>query len=656
MPRLPSLVVEVRDFAGHWALRAKLHGRRLAIVQRTLALCGSRGWISTRQLHATAAHLPLGERPVFMVSLALLIGLCVSLFFFADTRAVSALRTATTAACVALVCAYVPSLESRLFVATFRQFEVLYLLWSACVYAALAFWSQRELLVDDDKLGLAELVCTYAAVIWSAVWVTQVDSVILSSNDRKRICVGVLTALFALNGVRVLVRERFNDNDFSQSRVCLLYCARLRTLALSALSSYTFYMLKLAFYALRDSRASATAAPRMVTLRFPIYRSLTRGHQQLQCVMPRALMAKVFPRELRGRVSLEGERAVVTYTELPRAPVLHAPWMARLRKWRAYQAGAAVALLLSFVATAAGWTLEPVVASLSALSLAALLIVEACMLDTLMLAAVVSSFETWFLVLNALVFFATSTLGRIDTGKDNASSIGALLVGGLSAFLWVVTLDASSVARPGKALGSVFVLLMLLYIMLVELTDPHIARDRMVCAAFCASHAEVAQGALLNLSLFFAKNAAYLLWDGRQVIMCTAPGLPRPEWSARGAGHRRNSVLEQANPDAGTDPALIELAPMIADSTAASSSAPSLPPQRISLAHRDSLSAEMPLVRDVRSASSESAMSAATDVPEVALLMEADARGSAGAGARSNSRHRLSLLPRESGRAGADDS
>lgn len=104
MPRLPSLVVEpeVRDYADQWALRARLHGQRLAGVQRALALCGSRGWASARQL--PGALPPLAERPAFNVLLALIVALSVALFFTGSQPGVPLIlaRTVSTSLGIAL--------------------------------------------------------------------------------------------------------------------------------------------------------------------------------------------------------------------------------------------------------------------------------------------------------------------------------------------------------------------------------------------------------------------------------------------------------------------------------------------------------------------------------------------------------------------------
>ncbi len=79
------------------------------------------------------------------------------------------------------------------------------------------------------------LVLTAISLLWDAV----------RSATWKRVSVRVIMySVFLINCLRVLYRERTSDDVYSAREICVIYCARLRTLALSSLSTIAFFCLK----------------------------------------------------------------------------------------------------------------------------------------------------------------------------------------------------------------------------------------------------------------------------------------------------------------------------------------------------------------------------------------------------------------------------
>lgn len=202
---------------------------------------------------------------------------CLILALKATEPAAGALSLAVLA--VNAVCG-LAMLDARILRAVLRQFDAVYLLWNVLLFCTMGMLGQ----LDDDtpsrlRAGSArELLSldllTVAAFVGFGIFLTYfvLWDAVVSPQLQRPLVYAFSAALCLLSSGSTLLRERFVGTEYGDRRICLIYCARVRTLALGAQTNVLIFVLKLVLAAARRPRKLTFRAADV--LHFGVARSL----------------------------------------------------------------------------------------------------------------------------------------------------------------------------------------------------------------------------------------------------------------------------------------------------------------------------------------------------------------------------------------------
>lgn len=377
----PATAAAVRlAVASPVAVRARVQGRPTA-AWRALASCAG---VHSESI-ARFVFWP-GHAHGYLTSALAAVALAQQAFYTAALEPTLCAALVLATVCSALLVAVV---DAQLLRCAWRQFDTWFVWGNASVYVL------TSLLGQWAPFAAASSPLFFAAVWWTISWCLCTDALLVDQR-RKRAWLAALLTVAVARAVFILLREQLGDSVYTQARVCLLYCARLRTFAMAALGNIAAFMTKQVVLSARGlwwPGASLSA----VNLRFPVYLERTRATLRLHTQLPRALLQRVFPPDSLSAVRhLDAQRSAVDFREVPRAAVLHAPRLARVRSSRAYL-GACVGLA-AYTCAVMSLPDQSVLSVLCIVGMLAFGAVECACLDRTLLALLLRNFEVFFLL------------------------------------------------------------------------------------------------------------------------------------------------------------------------------------------------------------------------------------------------------------------
>jgi hypothetical protein len=427
---------------------------------------------------------------------------------------------ALAAAWAVLLPTLILSCDSLLLRLVWQNFETYYFFFNTLVFALCSAWSAAERAPDTALHSIAFFASWAAAIVVFLSW----DALLLPAIKRPRWRVAIpVVALAAC--VRFLQVERSTDELYSQQRVCLFYCARLRAYALAGLANVVVFLFKFTLKMLLRPHGAVLA-------RLPFHRELQPGNlQRLVTVLPPGVVNQTVSSLKEPIVETDG-RATLELMVVPRNYVLRSRTIVRIMRTPLYSLFS-VSLLVAFsVCDHLLLTKEPAVAVVICMCY---IFVNACELikvDRQLLSMLLWLFEPYFVLLNGLVYVATAVPARLSSadGPDNAWSACTEAFVRLLAIIWLTLQDSTTTPRWARIVIYVLFIAEAGRVLLSESLIPRMRHDdaSTVCTFICTSLGQVAVGCVVNATLFFIKQMVYLLMD-RSAIINITPLLARAD-------------------------------------------------------------------------------------------------------------------------------
>lgn len=372
-----SVAMDIVDLSGCSVFTTEVRARPLLCFER---LVGS----ASPRLAAVGKCLisePLSLR--FFVSVVVLGLASVVLLLLFPT---SYLPLVAEAPGLLLLFLSVGALNGPLVTVSFLDFDTWYVAWNSLVIMIFTTWSYARRGSAPFVLDFFSLLYWFSVCILLVLW----DAIRPSLWRRPRVRMTV-AALILANAVRVLVRERLRDDQYSSDEVCFLYCARLRALAMSGYFNIAIFAAK--FF------VSSLFAPELpIVLSLRVRRRFVDSQRQL-------LFAIVPPELLRVGTAIHSRSPVDLQSTLE-VPMVPAPvertYVFQNKAIGTYARGMIhgcliwLCLIVIPVTDTLSWTMEPGVAVLNVLLTIYIVLVEATRVDAFIMRLLGREFEFYY--------------------------------------------------------------------------------------------------------------------------------------------------------------------------------------------------------------------------------------------------------------------
>jgi hypothetical protein len=498
-------------------LQAEFHWRAVAPARWLRRIVGER-----------ASDIMTRERaPMCAVALGLLTLLLFSLPELANTRMPAPLGFLLFLLWSIVMLLLLRVLDASLVSFVNASFEALYLQANVALFAVLNIAGHAPIESAND---LAYAMVSMVIYVGGMLYYVHLDAVVATAYRRRRMQHGLMACLI-IGLARNLVVEQLGPpyTTFASpdKLICLVYCAGLRTVAMSAQATTLVFLLKAFFF-------NRQGQPKLI--RTPMWRTLTDKSEWILSTsltispgrLPDAVVQSIYtcnstpPTLVTSRENVATTR--VPIATLPRVPFWRAPRViARVARHRYYQYVPVVFHIIIHIAEAASYTRYPGVAIPLLLYIAVTAVLELTFVDRSLLRVLAKQFEVYYVLGSGIVFAVAGAVASANSPLESFWSQLFRCILAVWGMAWLVLLDAShtsSILVHGRIVVAVSHIVRWF---ITEAVQPHMDSQEELCVMFCSRVATLALSALANAAAFALKQAYYAFTSDHMLIVTAAP-------------------------------------------------------------------------------------------------------------------------------------
>jgi hypothetical protein len=379
-----------------------------------------------------------------------------------------------------------------------QQFQLLYLFTIGLLCTVLTVVSESERFPGAASQYLIfSKQCVIALLFGSVLHLdTFIDPIIRLKLWPATITFGSIIAA----ALYKIIIERFTDDVYSQSVICIYSCTRMRTICLQGFTSAIAFLTK--FLVLRLIHRH-----RPVIASFAMLCHETDSIVSVKALVPSYLVVaggvrmSATPRFRDDVVRDDAENLLVTMGQWQRQPFPMPRLCASIARARAFPFVAALGFCVYTCADIAGWIDDAAVASLIIVAVLCLGCVELSRIDVRMCRIIFTRFDACFVLGNMLIFLILAAVSPPANAQPLAITANILARSGL--VLWALVSDSfsSSGRRRARAVGISCACLTCARIILLQSVAPQVS-SQSVCLVYCSELNTLAMGSLLNVLVF----------------------------------------------------------------------------------------------------------------------------------------------------------